>query len=419
MRGFYNFRLRVVLAIALTTTSVICSLFATKDDCDKKYVDSYASCVSLKNPDGTYRHSVEFCAQVALDIWRRCVNALPANSGSIKPPPLPPNERGVGTPPNTVGVNTGPNIGGPGPESIFGHFTPTDPCNWTGFYIGFNSGATFNHLDLSKQMTDVNLTQQFYDITNEIGAVEENFLTTFHVPGHSETDGAMIGGGQTGFELQFGHFVFGAEGGFSGNGSEAHGSSSEFQTNELFLFTEQQNTTAETEFTSKSRVTTNWNGYFGGKLGFCWNGFLFYGTGGVAFTDVHLESSQTANSSFFQPCQGDCTQAGQGGITKAVQGGAIGRSQDQLGGFVGQIVSNRTTTQGDVLTGWYGGFGTDYQLTNVVSVGVEYRHVDWGGVDEHLTGGMGPVFTGNGHLDLNADQVVFKVNFLIGPLLGH
>jgi hypothetical protein len=36
---------------------------------------------------------------------------------------------------------------------------------------------------------------------------------------------------------------------------------------------------------------------------------------------------------------------------------------------------------------------------------------------EHLMGGKGPIFAGNGHLDSSTDQVVFKVNIL-GPI-GH
>ena len=291
-----------------------------------------------------------------------------------------------------------------------------EPCNWTGFYVGFNSGPTFNHFDLSKQMTDVNLTQQYYEITQEVGLVNENFFTTFHTPGHSETDNALISGGQTGF--QFGHVVFGVEGGFSGNGTHASSIYKEFQTNEFFLFTEQQNTTAETQFSSQRDVQTTWNGYLGGKLGFCWNGFLFYGTGGVAFTDVNFKSWQKADTSFFEEGCRDCDQPSQE-PTNNVHNGVIGPQQVDDGGFfVGETVSTRNKTHGDVLTGWYGGVGTDYQLTHLVSVGVEYRHVDWGSADEHLMGGNGPVFTGDGHLDLNADQVVFKVNFLIGPI-GH
>ena len=293
-----------------------------------------------------------------------------------------------------------------------------EPCNWTGFYVGFNNGATFNHFDLSKQMTDVNLTQQYYEITQEVGLVNENFFTTFHTPGHSETDNALISGGQTGFQLQFGHVVFGVEGGFSGNGTHASSIYKEFQTNEFFLFTEQQNTTAETRFSSQRDVQTTWNGYLGGKLGFCWNGFLFYGTGGVAFTDVNFKSWQKADTSFFEEGCRDCDQPSQE-PTNNVHNGVIGPQQVDDGGFfVGETVSTRNKTHGDVLTGWYGGVGTDYQLTHLVSVGVEYRHVDWGSADEHLMGGNGPVFTGDGHLDLNADQVVFKVNFLIGPI-GH
>ncbi len=75
-------------------------------------------------------------------------------------------------------------------------------------------------------------------------------------------------------------------------------------------------------------------------------------------------------------------------------------------------------TQGDVLTGWYGGAGTDYKLTDIVSVGVEYKHIDWGDVTENLLAGNGPIFSGKHNLDLTADQVVFKVNILVGPI-GH
>src|SRR5256885_10876008 len=88
--------------------------------------------------------------------------------------------------------------------------------------------------------------------------------------------------------------------------------------------------------------------------------------------------------------------------------------------FLGEIVNKKTHTQGDVLTGWYGGGGVDFALTKIVTVGLEYKHVDWGNVTDHLMTGVngGPVFPGNSHLDLDADQVSFKVNILIGPL-GH
>jgi outer membrane immunogenic protein len=202
---------------------------------------------------------------------------------------------------------------------------------------------------------------------------------------------------QTGFNLQFGHFVVGGEGSFIGNGTNTFGKSHEFQVNQLFAETIGQNITAETDFTSMRKVETTWNGFVGGKIGFCWNRLLFYGTGGAAFTDAHFESWQTADTSFF------------GFVGKTV-------TPNPPANFIGEVVSKKMHTQGDVLTGWFGGGGVDFKLTNIVSTGVEYKHVDWGDVTEHLIAGVngGPVFPGNGHLGLNADQVVFKVNILIG-----
>ncbi|HET9856724.1 MAG TPA: hypothetical protein VFP99_02720, partial [Chthoniobacterales bacterium] len=243
---------------------------------------------------------------------------------------------------------------------------------------------------------------------------------TFDSPGHHHNDTETIGGGQTGFRFQFGHIVVGGEGGFSGNGSTAEGKSNEFQENQIFLETIQSNTTAETDFRSMHKVETTWNGFAGGNIGFAWNRFLFYGEGGAAFTDVHFESTDKADTSFFENCIEGCD--GNGLPTPVIIGRGTRRvlqpQQGQI--FIGEILNKKTHTQGDVLTGWYGGGGVDYALTHFVSVGVEYKHVDWGDVTEHQIVGSngGPVFTGNGHLDLDADQVVFKVNILVGAL-GH
>jgi len=283
-------------------------------------------------------------------------------------------------------------------EDFFQKFTPTDPCNWAGFYIGVNNGVTFNHFNLGKQMTDVDLTEQFYDLIGEPGETGDTFAT-FDIRGHHETDTETIGGGQIGFNLLFGHFLVGAEGGIQGNGTSTSGKFTESQEHGLFLETINSNVIADTDFTSMRMVETIWNGYIGGKLGFCWNRFLFYATGGAAFTDAHFANWEKADTSFF----------GIGG--KAV-------TPNVPSNFIGEVVSKKMRTQGDVLTGFYGGVGTEYKLTNIVSVGLEYKHVDWGDVTEHFMGGSGPIFSGNGHLDLNADQVVFKVNLLVGPI-GH
>ncbi len=274
--------------------------------------------------------------------------------------------------------------------------------------------ATAPHFDIGKHATDVDLTEQFYDLIGEPGETGDTFAT-FHTPGHHETDTETIGGGQTGFNFQFGHFVVGAEGSFIGNGSTAGGKFHAFQENELFLITEGQNVTAETDFGLRRMVETTWNGFVGGHIGFCWNRLLFYGTGGAAFTDAHFSSWGKADTSFFG-FVGDGLGTSQPATDAPHNRTVVGPRQGQS--FIGEIVSRKMHTQENVLTGWYGGVGTDYKLTDIVSVGVEYKHIDWGDVTEHQMEGGGPVFPRNANLDLTADQVVFKVNILVGPI-GH
>jgi opacity protein-like surface antigen len=292
-------------------------------------------------------------------------------------------------------------------ENFFQKFIVQDPINWSGFYLGFNNGASFNHIHVGKDMTDLDLEEQYYDLVSLTGDGDVNF-TTFETPGHHHNDTETIGGAQTGFKMQFGHFVVGAEGSFIGNGTENRSQSQEFQENNIFLETIQSNVVADTEFHSMRKVETTWNGFVGGNVGFAWNRFLFYGEGGAAFTDVHFESTKTADTSFFSNDCRDC----------AKRPAAVQPQQGQF--FIGEIVSKKTHTQGNVLTGWYGGGGIDFALTNIVSVGIGYKHVDWGNVTEHqmVSSNGGPVFPGNTHVDLDADQVVFKVNLLVGPL-GH
>jgi len=294
-------------------------------------------------------------------------------------------------------------------ENFFQKFVVQEPMNWSGPYIGFNNGGSFNHIHVGKDMTGLDLEEQFYDLVEIPGDGDVNF-TTFDTPGHHHNDTETIGGGQTGFRFQFGHFVVGGEGGIQGNGTENKGQSQEFQENPIFLETIQSNVIADTEFHSMHKVETTWNGFVGGNIGFAWNRFLFYGEGGAAFTDVHFESTKKADTSFFSnDCRGDCSEE----RPRAVQ--------PQQGQFlIGEIVSKKTHTQGNVLTGYYGGGGIDYALTNFVSVGLEYKHVDWGDVTEHqMSGGNGgPIFPGNTKVSLDADQVLFKVNILVGAL-GH
>jgi len=310
----------------------------------------------------------------------------------------------------------------PGAEAdFFQKFVVDGPMDWSGPYVGFNTGGSFNNFHIGHHMTDVDVTDQFYDLGIAFGNQPDTFAT-FDTPGHHKNDTETIGGGQTGFRLQFGHIVIGAEGSFVGNGSTQDGRFNDFQMNQLFVgggTVEQApvggGVTAETVFQSMQKIETTWNGFVGGNVGFAWNRFLFYGEGGAAFTDVHFENTDKADTSFFQDC-GKLLSAVCDGDSPTVHA----PRQVDGGFFLGEVVNKKTHTQGNVLTGWYGGGGIDFALTKIVTVGMEYKHVDWGNGAEHLMTGVngGPVFPANSHVALDADQVSFKVNILIGPL-GH
>ena len=304
---------------------------------------------------------------------------------------------------------------------FFQKFVLDGPMDWSGPYVGFNNGATFNNFHVGHHMTDVDVTDQFYDLGIGFGNQADTFAT-FDRPGHHKDDTETIGGAQTGYRFQFGHIVIGAEGSFIGNGSSAEGRFNDFQMHQLFVdggmgqqvqqLQQLGSVTAETEFQSMHKVETTWNGFVGGNVGFAWNRFLFYGEGGAAFTDVHFENTDKADTSFFQNCV-----VGKVVCDTLASGRTVQPRQVDAGGvFIGEVVNRKTHTQGDVLTGWYGGGGIDFALTKIVTVGLEYKHVEWGGVTEHLMAGPngGPVFPGNSHLDVDADQVSLKVNLIFG-----
>src|SRR5437016_3205554 len=98
--------------------------------------------------------------------------------------------------------------------NIFEHIAiPQEPTNWSGFYAGFNTGATWNHFDIGKYTSEVDLEDQFYQLEPFAVGVPFNNTATFSAPGHSNTENSPVGGGQMGFNFQFGHFVVGGDGG--------------------------------------------------------------------------------------------------------------------------------------------------------------------------------------------------------------
>lgn len=292
---------------------------------------------------------------------------------------------------------------------------PPSPFDWSGFYIGGNVGAAWSNYDIGSHDAKVDVGHQLFlfegpgplasDVQTQ-GAVMMGFgpdLFFENGGGGGGTDLSLTGGGQVGYQFVWNHFVFGVEGGFNGVGSSSDMPKSQ-GVGEVFFdgggaprepingFVD----SAETTETSRREADTRWAGSAVGRLGYATGPFLFYGLGGVSFAGVTVHAQDTARSDFFG-------------------GGDVG---NQVGRFLGSRTDQFQGSDDNVLVGYTAGGGAEYALTQICSVGVEYRHNGFGSHEFHFASKQGPVYPGNTSVNVDSDQVTLRVNFWLGHA-GH
>lgn len=224
---------------------------------------------------------------------------------------------------------------------------PTCDFSWTGFYIGGRAGYGWSG-----------------DTDFRIEGRPNDALFPFHVnPGHQGLDpDGFIGGGQIGFNWQFGKwFVVGAEADFSG-------STMDDDSTRLHFVPEDG-----ADVAVHASQDINWFGTVRGRIGVvpCCK-LLVYGTGGFAYADVD-ESASLAFPS----------------------GGAF-------------YSASRSSTD----TGWTAGGGLEYAISRHWTVKVEYLFVDVG--DHSATGFSHPAvppFTTRDTWDTQFHTVTGGINF--------
>jgi outer membrane protein OmpA-like peptidoglycan-associated protein len=245
------------------------------------------------------------------------------------------------------------------PSWITGGQTPPGTVNWGGPYVGLSLGGDWGQLPGSVSVAPT-----------AAGAVPGSPAvsgTTRHLYG--STTGAVTGGGQVGYNYQIDNFVLGVEGDFMGGGlSTTTGVPGGGLTN----------FPAGTNF----KASSDWNASIRGRLGYAWNQFLFYGTGGVAFANANLKAN-------FAP-------------------GAAG----------GTALPGSSSSQSTTLIGPTVGGGVEYAVTPNISVAGEYRYTDYGFDSFHLgsvatTGAGGAVATApaTGRIGLRDNTALLKVNY--------
>jgi opacity protein-like surface antigen len=289
--------------------------------------------------------------------------------------------------------------------------TTPEECLWNGPYLAFNSGGIFTNFNISDYTSKVALTTQFNNVIGAVpittagGVVVSPPVATtppadifFLEGGHSSTSAAYIGGADLGYNFQFGHFVIGPVIGFSGTRTTDGSLERDFQTHG-FLITNVPTTSPtgvnatsvaqDTRYLASRHAEQDWSGYAGAQVGFAWQRFLFYATGGGAFSQIDMRTDDFASTEFF-----DAT------------GALMGIRHDR--------VINATN---NVLTGWYAGGGMQFCFTDKLRAGLEYRHSDYGDRLYHFNHSpTEAIFPGATRVGVNNNEIVFKVSLMLGHL---
>jgi outer membrane immunogenic protein len=221
----------------------------------------------------------------------------------------------IGTPANAASLPT---------KAPAATASPPLPYSWSGLYVGASAGAAWDHPDLT--------------VFTSVGS-------TFQAPNKS----SFLFGFHAGYNWQFGQFVVGPE------------------FNILFPQHLDSDTVCPNPALNCSFKVKNMY-LWGGRGGFAWNNFLFYGSGGWATSQIE--------SDVFNP---------------------------RNGAFTDRSDANHN--------GWYAGGGIEYGLMTGVTVGIDYTHVKiesrldpsvpLGGIDDRIQGGK-------------VDMVRLRLNVILG-----
>ncbi|MEP6603080.1 MAG: outer membrane beta-barrel protein [Spartobacteria bacterium] len=264
----------------------------------------------------------------------------------------------------------------------------TRPFDWTGFYIGANIGGVLSDYEFNGPGTDGELvTDVDLPFTPTI---------TFFGPSHEDRRGSVIGGGQIGYNQQFGHFVIGVEGDFDRTSERGTASFRDIRNTTFFDNGEDFQVFGVTDVFGTYKAESNWNASARLRFGYAQGPVLIYGTGGAAFADIRVWSNNIASTDFFF-------------------------SSDN--GATADFISTQTVTNishdDDTFVGWTAGGGVEVAFGEAVSLALEYRHNGFGNQTFGFSSNGSSITPGSLHLDLDSDQVTVRFNVLLCHMFGR
>ena len=182
------------------------------------------------------------------------------------------------------------------------------------------------------------------------------------------------GGGQFGYNWQFNHLVLGLEADVQDTShSQTVASLGGFQCGAIGCGVTP----------GVASVRTDVEGSIRARVGWAFDRWLVYGTGGFATADVRVNSSGPTTVPVLAP-------------------------------FPANTTSNR-----EVLDGWTVGAGVEYAITNAVSLGVQYRYTDFGQAQFPVFAGATTLGTNNFvNVGVKESQVTARLNVKLDWLPG-
>lgn len=251
-----------------------------------------------------------------------------------------------------------------GPEALpsgkeMKEVAPVPSCdfNWTGLYLGINVGAGWGNADTSFEPLPDAAT--FFLLQPQ---------------SHDPDPAGFIGGGQVGFNWQWNKwFVLGAEADFQA--SEIEGSKT---VSPLFDVAGGMPPDQLQSFLSTDQ-RTDWLGTVRGRIGFTpWCRLLIYGTGGLAYGDVHYAA-------------------------------------DTFYSFSDFVTLHHAVSFDRTNVGWTAGGGLEYAILNHCTAKVEYLYYDLGDHGatglEFANGVASPPFAVHYHWETTANIVRVGLNY--------
>jgi outer membrane immunogenic protein len=148
---------------------------------------------------------------------------------------------------------------------------------WTGFYAGLNAGYGFGTANNAQNYGWANPNAFYNNVSAAAFAGANSYM------GRNITQGGFIGGGQAGYNYQYGkNFVLGFETDIQGAGIGGEGSATgvaPYQSQELY------------GFNSPIQAGVNWMGTARGRIGYLVApSVLLYATGGLAYGGTYLKT---------------------------------------------------------------------------------------------------------------------------------